>query len=139
MLEQQITRFADLLGVDKLNESAQDMIRKILSDLITENGEPIPKIGQLIHELGADKLPEDTQKQLVEKLCIAVVAIRENTALPVMKVKNFKWDSTAPAIINETKIQKTSFRWPDTELDTKTKQVKKDDYPWRDKEKAHIL
>jgi hypothetical protein len=142
MLEQQITRFTKLLGVDMLNESAQDTIKTILKDLITENGEPIPKIGQLMHELGADKLSEDIQKDLIEKICISVVAIRENLAIPkdvVMKIKDFKWDSTAPAIINETKIEKSNYIWPNTELDTKIKQVKKDDYPWRNKEKAHLL
>lgn len=136
-MKQKIKRLGELLGISKLNESAQKSIETILEDLITENGEPIPKIGMLMEYLGADKLPEDTQKQLVEKLCISIVAIRENLAIPkdaVMKIKDFKWNNytESPKSINEN-IKKSNFKWQKHEsalLDGSEKPIRKSDYHW---------
>ena len=86
--------------------------------------------------LGADKLSEDIQKQLIERLCISIVAIRENLAVPkdvVMKIKDFKWNNYAisPKSINE--VEKSDFRWQKDEtvrLDGKQDKIKKSEYKW---------
>ena len=137
--ETQITKLAEMLG-NKLDEGVQSMIKTLLTRILLEtNFDRLKSLtNTLLEKLGADILPTETQNQLIEKILDAVQFIRDGEDWKI-HVEDFKWDSSAPPIISESKIRKSNYLWPNTELDTKTKQVKKDDYPWRDKEKVHLI
>jgi hypothetical protein len=137
--EKQIIKLAGMLG-NKLDEGVQSMVKTLLTGIMLETNFDRLKslMNTLLEKLEADKLPTETQNVLMEKILDVVQFIRDGEDWKI-HVEDFKWDSTAPVIITEAEIPKSNFRWPNTELDTKVKQVKKDDYPWRDKEKVHLI
>ena len=142
MQEQQINKLATLMGIDKLNEDTQGTVKTLLVRIVMEDDfDKLKSVMEtLLEQIGADKLPGATQNQLIDNILNACAFIRDGKPLQeVMSVKDFKWDSYAAPIISESKIPKSNYLWPNTELDTKVKQVKKDDYPWRDKEKVHLI
>ena len=125
---------------NKLDEGVQSMVKTLLTAILLEtNFDRLKSLtNTLLEKLGADILPTETQNQLIEKILDAVQFIRDGEDW-IMHAEDFKWDSNAQPIISESKIPKSNYLWPNTELDTKVKEVKKDVYPWRDKEKVHLL
>jgi hypothetical protein len=137
--EKQIIKLAGMLG-NKLDEGVQSMVKTLLTSIMLETNFDRLKslMNTLLEKLEADKLPTETQNVLMEKILDVVQFIRDGEDWKI-HVEDFKWDSTVPPIVSESKIPKSNYLWPNTELDTKVKQVKKDDYPWRDKEKVHLI
>jgi hypothetical protein len=136
-LKHKINRLAELLGIYKLDESSQNTATTLLEALVTETGEPIKNFGLLIKSLGADKLPGEIQQDLIEKIGIAIVAIRENVAIPadaVISINEFKWNSISESteVINET-VKKNNYKWKkDGDIDTGNtpEKMKAKDFRW---------